>query len=531
MKHALKLLTAMLLVLPAVLPAADTPATKPNIIIFLADDMGYGDTGFNGCKDIPTPNIDSIARNGVRFTAGYVTAPQCAPSRSGLLSGRYQNRFGCEVNPVLESQGITRGVKLFGDYLHPAGYRTGMVGKWHLGAMEGCHPLERGFDSFFGFLGGSSHYLPQGEAKTIQHILEGREPRQVGEYLTGVFGDQAIRFIESRQEKPFALYLAFNAPHTPQEAPESYLARFGHITDPKRMVYAAMVSAMDDTIGRVLDCLKQRGIADNTLIAFLSDNGGPVAYNGSNNGPLRGVKGDTLEGGIRVPFVMQWKAVIPAGQTIDAPVSSLDLLPTALVAAGAPPQPDAAFDGINLLPMLTGKEQPRPRTLMWRFPFPPGKPDLYIWAVRQGDYKLVKWNVLLEGANRSKETRTGLFRMSDDIAESNDLSSAMPEQRQQLQAIYDTWNAMLPPPSDKAKESPKAPPTPNTAKPALDRATLFSEWDKNGDGALTPGEYRKGNSSPESIARFKAFDMNGDGKLSRSEYVDPKSGNKSAPVQ
>jgi arylsulfatase A-like enzyme len=415
--------------------------------------MGYGDAGFNGCTDIPTPCIDSIAKNGVRFSAGYVTAPQCSPSRSGLLSGRYQNRFGSEHNLEIDKKGIPLGVKLFGDYLHMAGYRTGMVGKWHLGTMEGCHPLERGFDSFYGFLGGASQYFPLKNAKTILHIFDGREPQQVSKYLTEVFGDQAIRFIESSEGKPFGLYLAFNAPHTPLQAPESYLAKFSHITDPKRKIYAAMVSSMDDTIGRVLDCLKQRGLEEKTLVVFLSDNGGPTFYNGSSNGPLRGVKGDTLEGGIRVPFALQWKGTVPSGQTIDAPVSSLDLLPTAMAVAGTPPPADAAFDGINLIPMLTGKAAPSPRTLTWRFPF--GVPDQQIWAIRQGDFKLVKWNVLLEGSKRSKETRTGLFRLSDDIAESNDLSAAQPEKRQQLQKIYDDWNATLPPPPEWPSPKPK----------------------------------------------------------------------------
>lgn len=430
--------------------------TKPNILAILVDDMGYGDAGFNGCKDIPTPAIDSIAKNGVRFSADYVTAPQCAPSRSGLLSGRYQNRFGCEENSALDNHGITRGLRLFGDYLRPAGYRTGIVGKWHLGTMAGCHPLERGFDSFFGFLQGSSQYFPPSKAKTIANILDGREPQEVSEYLTGVFGDQAIRFIVSSKGKPFFLYLAFNAPHSPMQAPENYLARFAQMENPKRKVYAAMVAALDDTIGRVLASLCQQGIEENTLVVFLSDNGGPTSVTAANNAPLRGVKGETLEGGIRVPFAMQWKGVIPAGQTIVAPVSSLDLLPTAMAAAGAEIPKDAAFDGQNLLPLLTGKAKAEPRMLTWRFPFRPARPGLDVWAVRQGNLKLIKeiyWNQTPGKDVSTVKSKIGLYQLSEDIAENNDLSVQQAGKRAELQAVYDAWNAMLPAPSTEGKAS------------------------------------------------------------------------------
>jgi len=426
--------------------ASHAAGTKqPNILIILADDLGYADTGFNGGKDIPTPAIDSIAKNGVHFTAGYVTAPECAPSRSGLLSGRDQNRFGCGENAALDRRGITRGIRLFGDYLRPAGYRTGIVGKWHLGKMEGCHPLERGFDSFFGFFRGGSNFYPRKNEKSIRDIFNGREPQEVSEYLTGVFGDEAIRFIESGKGKPFFLYLAFNAPHSPMQAPESYLARFAHIEDPNRKIYSAMVAALDDTIGRVLASLRQQGIEDNTLIVFLSDNGGTTVYGGDNT-PLRGMKGDTLEGGIRVPFAIQWMGVIPAGQTIDTPVSSLDLLPTAMAAAGADIPADADFDGINLLPLLTGKAKPEPRTLIWGFPHLSEQPVQYVWAVRHGDWKLVKESIRNDQGGFTGEYKVGLYRLSEDIAENTDLSAKHPEKRRELQSAYDAWNASLPEP-------------------------------------------------------------------------------------
>jgi arylsulfatase A-like enzyme len=455
------LLTLLLIAGALTLCAAEK---MPNILIILADDMGYGDAGCNGCKDIPTPHIDSIAGNGARFTDGYVTAPQCAPSRSGLLSGRDQNRFGCGENSQLDRNGIPHGIKLFGDYLRPAGYRTGLVGKWHLGTMEGCHPLERGFDHFFGFLGGGSFYFPRENEKAIPKIFGGRKPCPVTGYLTDVFGGQAVDFINKSRGGPFFLFLSFNAPHAPLQAPEACLARFKHLAvdgEPgvlcgytkkhiahPRQVYAAMVSAMDDAIGRVLASLRQNHIEENTLIVFLSDNGGPSLFTSASNKPLRGVKGDVLEAGIRVPFVMQWKRAVPAGQTVEMAVSSLDLLPTALAAAGIDPPAGASFDGRNLLPVLTGRVKPAPRTLVWRFPFPPKQPDLHVWAVRQGDWKLVRESVRTEGANTVfGVNRTGLYQLREDIAEINDLSPKEPEKRRELQSIYDAWNATLPQPT------------------------------------------------------------------------------------
>lgn len=445
---------------------------KPNIVLILADDMGYGDAGFNGCKDIPTPHIDAIARNGVRFTAGYVTAPQCAPSRCGLLSGRDQNRFGCGENYHLDRHGITRGIRLFGDYLRAEGYRTGIVGKWHLGSMAGCHPLERGFDWFYGFLGGSSFYLPQDNQASIPNIYEGRNRVQVRDHLTDVFGAQAARFIDENRMQPFFLYLSFNAPHVPLQAPAEHLVRFKHLAaegepgvmcgytkrriEHPRQVYAAMVSAMDDAIGRVLERLRQHGIEDNTMVVFLSDNGGPTSASTASNGPLRGFKGEVLEGGIRVPFALQWKAGIPAGQTIGFPVSSLDLLPTALTAAGVRVSADAGFDGLNLLPILTGRAKPGPRTLTWLFPFPAPRPERYAWAVRQGDWKLVKEIVPTpELRNVNGATHTGLYQLDEDIAEQADLSIRHPERRRGLQAIYDVWRASIPAPSTEARPARK----------------------------------------------------------------------------
>ena len=448
--------------------AAAKTSSRPNVVVILADDMGYGDASCYNSKDIPTPHIDSIARNGVRFTAGYVTAPQCAPSRSGLLSGRDQNRFNCGENYHLDRHGIPRDIKLFGDFLRPAGYQTGLVGKWHLGAMAGCHPLERGFDEFFGFLGGGSLYFPAAPAASIVNIFEGRSRVQVSNYLTTEFGARAVRFVDEHKGHPFFLYLAFNAPHEPLQAPAEYVEKFKHLAiegEPGKIcgytkqpikhphqVYAAMVAAMDDEVGRVLASLRRNGLEQNTIVIFLSDNGGPTPNSTASNGPLRGVKGDVLEGGIRVPFVMQWKSMIPAGQTVDMPVSSLDLLPTVLAAAGATGTADARLDGMNLLPVLTGTSRPQIRTLYWLFPFPSPRPERYAWAIRHGDWKLVRESVRDEDPRFAFGTdRTGLYNLQEDIAEKTDLSVREGGKRRDLQAAHDAWRATLPVPSTESR--------------------------------------------------------------------------------
>ncbi|MFA5689363.1 MAG: sulfatase-like hydrolase/transferase [Kiritimatiellales bacterium] len=420
-----------------------TAAQQPNVLLILADDMGWGDVGFNGCKDIPTPHIDSIAQNGVIFDAGYVTAPQCGPSRTGLLSGRYQNRCGIEENHTIDEHGVPPGVRMFGEYMRDAGYRTGMVGKWHQGIGPGLHPLERGFDWFYGFLGGSSHYLPQGRAQSIPRIERNRNPQVVTDYLTFVFGERAIEFMRAESDKPFFLYLSFNAPHGPLQAPKQYLSRFEHLAgavppitrrgqtwENPRQIYAAMVSALDDTIGRVLQALREDGKEENTIIYFLSDNGGPTKVTSANNGPLRGVKGDVLEGGVRVPFAVQWKGTIAAGRRLDVPVSSLDLLPTSLAASGA--AVPALLDGLNLLPVLQeGVALPK-RTLLWRFPYPA---EHHVWGIRQGEWKLVDEAVRASQGFTGKGI-TGLYRIHDDAGECNDLAAQFPEIRQRLLQTY-----------------------------------------------------------------------------------------------
>lgn len=423
---------------------------RPNILVIVADDMGYGDIGVQGCRDIPTPHIDSIARRGIRCTNGYVSAPQCSPTRAGLMTGRYQQRFGHEHNAALPDSSLPLDQTTLADRLKAAGYTTGLVGKWHLGSDARHHPQSRGFDEFFGFLGGANPYLPRGNTGVVPRILRGTEDAHEKEFLTDAFAREAVAFIDRHQTEPFFLYLAFNAPHGPLEAAPRYLQRFEGIEDEKRRTYAAMVSALDDGIGAVLTKLASAGLDENTLVFFISDNGGPSEVNASRNTPLRGVKGETREGGIRVPFLVRWTGHLPAGILYDQPVIQLDIYPTALAAAGVAVPADARLDGVNLLPYLMGrKTDPPHETLFWRFSFPPGRPDSYKWAVRQGDWKLL--TDIGRGDRPASAGNVILVNLPADIAERHDLSEQHPEKARALQDAWKAWNAELPSPPSRRR--------------------------------------------------------------------------------
>jgi arylsulfatase A-like enzyme len=422
--------------------AADrTP--KPNIIVLLADDMGYADAGFQGCRDIPTPNIDSLAANGTRCTAGYVSGPYCSPTRAGLMTGRYQTRFGHEFNPGNDDNaGLPLTETTIADRLKSAGYVTGLVGKWHLGNAARFHPQRRGFQEFFGFLGGAHSYFPGGNSP----ILRRETPVDEREYLTDAFAREAVAFIDRHQREPFFLYLAFNAVHTPMHATDERLKRFESIANRQRRTYAAMLTAMDDGIGQVLAKLRSAALEENTLIFFFSDNGGPTmlgtTINGSSNRPLRGSKRTTLEGGIRVPFIVQWKGQIAAGQTFDDPVIQLDILATALAAAGLNAESKSKLDGVNLLPYLTHRLSGRPHhTLFWRL----GEQ----MAIRHGDWKLVKYDPAADDGSRSDlkshhpALSAKLYNLASDIGEAHDQSQANVEKAAELLALWRTWNAEL----------------------------------------------------------------------------------------
>ncbi|TRX60350.1 sulfatase [Carboxylicivirga sp. M1479] len=406
---------------------------RPNVIILFSDDAGYADFSMNGNQLIKTPHIDAIAQHGVTFTNGYVSGPVCSPSRAGLLTGRYQQRFGHECNLSMnpynkvdeELLGLPVEEKTIATLMKQNGYRTGLIGKWHLGEKDQFHPCNRGFDEFFGMLGGGAPYHA-GQAKKMMRNFEAADYKQLP-YLTDAFGDEACRFIESSREQPFFLYLSFNAPHTPMHARPDYLeeARVNFKTE-QRAINAAMTRSLDDNVGKVMAKLKELGIEKNTLVFFTNDNGGAMPYNASNNDPFSGTKGTFLEGGIHVPFIAQWPGVIPAGTRYEQPVITLDIFPTAVELAGGELPADRTIDGVNLMPFITGQTKEVPHeALFWRL--------MHHGAIRKGDWKLIWFD--------DKAPR--LHNLKEDVAEQVDLSEQEPELVKELLADFLNWEKKL----------------------------------------------------------------------------------------
>lgn len=416
----------------------------PNVIIILADDMGYADVGFNGCTDIPTPNIDKIAAEGVKFTNGYVSYAVCGPSRAGLITGRYQDRFGFGRNPLFAPNDANMGLSLseetLADALKHAGYKSVALGKWHLGAHESQRPLKRGFDDFFGFLSGGHQYFPDSLTLNDEFevkkqfdayrtkLLRNNTRVEEKEYLTDAFSREAVNYIEKYKDKPFFMYLAYNAPHAPLQATQKYLSRFETIKNRKRKTYAAMVSAVDDGVGHILDKLEELQLTENTIIFFLSDNGGPEQHNGSDNGVLRGGKGDVYEGGIHVPFAMKWPKKIAAGQVYTVPIISLDIFATAVSQGQKPIKTKHQLDGVNLIPYLSGELIGSPHQfLFWR------KFDAHEYAVR---------NALGEKVVAIKDS-IKLFNLNKNISEDDALIEKDPSTTNNLTNHYSNWNAQM----------------------------------------------------------------------------------------
>ena len=411
----------------------------PNVIVIISDDQGYADVGFHGSEEIFTPNIDRIANNGVIFSEGYVSYAVCSPSRAGLITGKYQNRFGYTRNILLAPKDSTMGLPLteqtLPDVLRKANYKTKAIGKWHLGAHESLVPERRGFDEFFGFLIGGHRYFP-GDL-TINDLTEAR--RQMDGYVTRIYdngkridtkkylteelSDNAVQFIEDNSDNPFFIYLSYNAPHTPLQATERDLERNKHIEVEKRRTYAAMVSSMDDGIGLILDKLEEKKITDNTIVIFFSDNGGVEWYNFSDNGVLRGIKGDFFEGGIRVPFTMQWPKKIKPGITYDKPIIALDVFATVASAASAEKYIKNDIDGVDLLPYLTGDKFGLPHEyLYWQ------NPDKDIDVVRDERYKYL----------RIKNDEY-IFDLKNDISEETNIINSSKPIYDRLKSQFKEW--------------------------------------------------------------------------------------------
>lgn len=489
---ALSAPTTTLAEAPAASARTAPRAGAPNIIVIVADDLGYGDTGAYGSKTIRTPNIDRLADEGVRFTDAYVTHPVCAPSRASLLTGRYQQRFGYEFNPVGRDRtgGVSRDEVMIGQVMKTAGYDTGMVGKWHLGEPQGYHPLDRGFDAFFGMTGGASAYIlnptpedrfftvPGSEAseRTTNEpdprlarlslserlqlsrrnapIFRGREAVEEREYLTEAFTRESLAFIERPRDQPFFLYLAYNAPHTPLQVTGKYYDRFPEIADPAQRTYAAMVSALDDGIGEILRKLEATGQDKNTLIVFLSDNGCAGYLRGAcSNAPLSGAKALHLEGGIRVPFLMRWPGRIKPAQVDSRPISSLDILPTAAALGGARLS-GRALDGVDLTPYVTGKDKGVPNpTLFWRagvnFVVRDGRWKLLVVnkaAPNQADPDARASSIVPDGIEATvgpQGQHVMLYDLVKDPGEQQNLAAENPRIVARLRAKLASWNRGL----------------------------------------------------------------------------------------
>jgi arylsulfatase A-like enzyme len=414
-----RVLAALLL-----LGAGSAAARQPNVIVFFTDDMGYADLGCYSGKLAPTPHCDSLAKNGVRFTDGYVSACVRSPSRVGLMTGRYQARTGHDANTTRPGTELDKKEVTIAQRLKAAGYATGIVGKWHLGEGKEFLPGARGFD----FAYGSTDNL--NAKKGTADFYRGTEIiKPPAEYpiTSPVYAKEACGFIDANKDKPFFLYLAFNAVHAPRVATEATLKKFAHL-DRRRQQYAGCLAECDDAVGAVLDRLRSHKLEEDTLIFLIGDNGG--ASPDANQAGFRGRKWVLWEGGIRVPFLVQWKGRIPGGKVSNEPVIQLDVLPTALAAAGVEVKPEWQIDGMNLLPVLEGKRPTLDRPgLYWRFGVQ--------FAVRHGDWKLVK---------ASKEMRPALINLHSDPAEAKDLSADQPDRAKQMLAMWEQWNAQMVPP-------------------------------------------------------------------------------------
>ena len=409
------------LLLAALLLSAGRPdERKPNVVIILTDDQGYADVSFNPNhpKEVDTPNVDALARSGVICSAGYTTGHVCSPTRAGLMTGRYQQRFGI-YSAGEGGSGMPLDEILLPKYLKPAGYVSGAFGKWHLGVDMKYNAVNRGFDEFYGFMGRGAHdYFKLDDPKNP--IYRNLEPIRDKGYLTTRITDEAVSFIRRHREKPYLLYVAYNAVHSPAQAPEEDVKKFD-TGEKTRDTLLAMLRHLDAGVGRIVSELKKTGTFDNTLLFYLSDNGGSKVMH-ANNAPLRGYKQQDYEGGIRVPFIVSWPDKLKGGTTCKVPVSSIDLLPTTLAAAGVPLPERRIFDGKNMLPALRGEIDRLHERLFW------SSGDDGKWAIRSGRWKLV-----------GIRDRVELFDLREDLAEAYDVSKRHPDVVGKLKKLHSDW--------------------------------------------------------------------------------------------
>ena len=436
---------------------------RPNMIVVIADDLGYGETGMMGSRDIQTPHIDSLAKDGVRCTSAYVTASNCSPSRAAIFTGRYQARFGYDMNPtgarnLLPQAGLPTSASTFIERLADSGYATGLVGKWHLGGTKEKHPLRRGFQSFYGFLHEGHFYvpgppykgvmtmlrdntLPKGELITSSNLIRGNyanmseppydesNPLMRGEteitetkYLTDAISTEAVKYIHDHADDPFCLVVAYNAVHSPMQATEADMRNVRYISNPQRRIFAGMLVAMDRGIGQIREALSDKKLSRKTMIVFISDNGGPTKELTSSNGELRDGKGSVYEGGVRVPMTWTMPGTIAAGKNQNGIVLSLDIAATALNLAGLPADPN--HDGQSVLGWIDNPTKQSPHNhVYWRMPN--GKS-----AFRSGNWKIVR---------AKKNAPLELYHLAGDLGEKRDLANRQPAK---LRELVNQWSAM-----------------------------------------------------------------------------------------
>ncbi|QDV61912.1 sulfatase family protein [Crateriforma conspicua] len=436
---------------------AGDDTSRPNILVIMCDDLGYADVGFNGSTDIQTPNLDALAKAGTVCTSGYVAHPFCGPSRMGMMSGRYPHQFGAPFNLPNSGQGadayVEHGIDpdevLISTVMQRSGYFTAAVGKWHMGIQSSFHPNHRGFEEYYGFLGGGHKYFPQQfqgvyerqKARGIQHINEyvrplehnGRPVKET-EYVTDGLSREAVRIIHNAatDDRPFFMFLAYNAPHTPLEAKPEDMAPFAHIGDEKRRTYAGMVFAVDRGVGQIVDALSETSQLNDTLIVFLSDNGGKTSA-GADNGPLREGKGSTFEGGYRVPMFFHWPGVVNAGQTYPHPITALDFYPTFAALADASIPDGKVLDGKNVWASLINGDNPRPDEMIYAMRHRQGFSDV---GARRGPWKIT----------RTFRSPWKLFNLEQDLSESRDLIQQYPDVAAAMIEQTKQWSSTHPRP-------------------------------------------------------------------------------------
>ncbi len=403
----------------------------PNVVLIVSDDQGYADIScYPHPDEVQTPNLDRIAREGARLTSGYASCPVCAPTRAGLLTGRYQQKFGFYTASDSRA-GLPRSETTLAEILGDHGYATGVFGKWHLGYAPPYRPLERGFDTFYGFLGHGGHdYFDLAISDDARSIYRDGSPIDDTGYLTRNITKETIAFIEGNRDRPLFAYVPYNAVHNPLQAPQDYVRRYSS-PDPQRNTYLAMLAIMDEGVGAILDTLDRLDLSDNTLVIFLSDNGGARGTT-ANNGALRNFKHSVYEGGLRVPFLVRWPGRIPAGTVSDEPVISIDVFSTVLAAADIEPPDGLQLDSRDILPALAGQlDSPLHEALYWNWI---EKDSDTGWAIRKGRWKLLADKGGIE-----------LYDLEADVGETRNLAPNQPMIVQTLLAEYKSWQSQLRP--------------------------------------------------------------------------------------